>query len=131
MANYKVRFSRDLTEEESHEIDDIMNSSDIDCEYDIDDDDDSDYLIYSDDDSEFDLIDAESAVDDIELYELQHSIEDEMIQEGMEEEEEVEVEVDVEEADPVEPNREEKYVAQGKKPNNLVVESNGRREKSY
>lgn len=118
MANYKVRFSRDLTEEESHEIDDIMNSSDI------------DYLIYSDDDSEFDLIDAESAVDDIELYELQHSIEDEMIQEGMEEEEEVEVEVDVEEADPVEPNRGEKYVAQGKKPNNLVVESNGRREKS-
>lgn len=57
------------------------------------------------------MIDAESAVDDIELYELQHSIEDEMIQEGMVEEEEVEVE----EADPVEPNRGEKYVAQGKK----------------
>lgn len=111
MANYKLRFSRELTEEESQEIEDIMNNSDDDCEFDIDDDDD-DYLIFSDDESEFDLIDAESALDDIELYELQNSIDDDMNgDEGVEEE----VNVVVEEADPVEPNRGEKYVAQGKK----------------
>lgn len=111
MANYKVLFSRELTDEEAHEVNDILANSDDDYEFEYTDDDDDEF-IYSDDESEFDLGGEASAIEDIELFEMRKSIDAEFFDDDVFEE--IEVEVETEEEMPIEPNRGAKYEGQGK-----------------
>lgn len=111
MDRYNFRrpsINRELTAEERQELNNVVNVSDSDDDNDDDNDENESEYDCNDDDSIYDEADENTAIDDVELIELEQSFEEDVVEDGNEQEDEEEVGFAV-------PNRGQKYRGQGKK----------------